>query len=122
VKIDQDSVPTTIEEAIDALMKAIEPEDREFILAHDATTSHFGFNMVMRNNWSVWDIETPLVQDFIKRFKLFGHGDDVYGIINCGFWAKVRGKDHLKAMEEEAAYYRQHWTLAGLNPETGKHA
>jgi uncharacterized protein DUF6794 len=121
VNIDQDSVPTTVDDAIEALMKALTPQDREFILNHDAVTSHFGFNMAMRNNWSVWDVQTPLVQDFIKRFKLFGHGDDVYGIINRGFWAKVRNQDPQQAMAEEAENYRQHWTRAGLNPETGKH-
>ena len=121
MNIDQDSVPTTVDDAIEALMKALTEKDREFILEHDASTSHFGFNMAMRNAWSVWDSQTPLVQDFIKRFKLFGHGDDVYGIINCGFWAKVRGNDPQKAMLEEAESYRRHWANTGLNPETGLH-
>jgi len=49
--------------------------------------------MKMRNDWSLWDLKTPLVKDIQTRFGLFGHGDDCSGLIHAGIWATVRGQN-----------------------------
>lgn len=112
-------IPLTVEGAVDILFDCLEEHDREYILStgHEEEV-HLDFGMHLRNKWSLWRQDTPVSLDFQQRFKLFGHGDDLSGMILSCLWAKVYGVP----IDEEAVAerYRKHWIKSGMNPETGK--
>jgi hypothetical protein len=118
--LNEDFVPATVDEAIKTLVESLNETDKEYIRNHDSSEVHFGFGMNMRNNWSMWEKDTPLSLDFQKRFKLFGHGDDLSGLIIQGVWSTVQGENVEEILNETAERFRQHWITFGLDPETGK--
>ena len=118
MKLNEDFVPSTIDEAINYLFENLSEEDKDFIKCNPNEGCHFTVGMNLRNNWSLWEENTPIKNDFKKRFNLFGHGDDMSGIILKGLFNKVKG--FPLNLEEEAEKYRQHWLKFGLDPETGK--
>ncbi len=120
MQLNEDFVPSTIDEAIDTIVKGLQPDEIDYIKKNTSSSVHFTIGMGLRNDWSLWEQDTPIQRDFKRRFRLFGHGDDLSGIILEGVWAKVRGKDIEKTLEETAERFRKHWIKTGLNPETGK--
>lgn len=85
--------PTTLEEAVEILLKATEPADEKFIKEDNdpAVSMHFGFGMFLRNHWGLWDETTPLVGHFLTEHEIT-HADDMSGIILDSFCAKIRNE------------------------------
>ncbi len=117
--LNQDIVPSTINMAVELLYAAMEPDDIEAIKKQGGF-DHFGFGVHLRNSWSIWDPETLLVQDFKTRFGLFGHGDDVSGMISDSLLAKVMGTDMAAIQAATAERIKKHWIESGIDPITGK--
>lgn len=120
MNLNPDRVPATIDEAVTMLHDGLNEQDREAVLKHPPESVHFTLGMYLRNNWSLWDKDTPMHRDFRERFKLFGHGDDISGMILKSVWAKVHGLDVAAVQATEAETYRRHWLAHGVNPETGE--
>jgi len=120
MKFNEDKVPATVDEAIEQLHTALTKEDKAQIGALDSSAVHMTLGMYLRNNWSLWDRSTRLSQDFQTRFKLYGHSDDLSGMILQGLWAAVREQNVAHVLEQAAESYRRHWLAHGLNPETGE--
>jgi len=118
--INEDFVPVTLNEAIDYLYSLLETKDIEYIKAENQSGVHFTMGMYLRNNWSLWEQDTPLSKDIRNRFKLFCHGDDVSGLILTGLWAKVNGLNIDEELNKEADKYKKHWPKYGIDPETGE--
>ena len=122
-EINQDKVPNTLDEAVQMLYDSLDYEDLVRIRGIKPESVHFTFGMTMRNTWSLWE-DTPLTRDIKQRFKIFGHGDDMSGIIMRALWLKVVGTPPwLKpehTLEAEVENYRVHWRKHGVDPETGK--
>jgi len=92
MKIDKDMVPKTVEEAVDNLVSSVSDDEKKFICESKDPYSevHFTAGMYVRNNWSLWEKETLLVQDAIKTYKI-AHADDISGLIFEWAFAKIRG-------------------------------
>ena len=120
MNLNPDKVPSTIAEAIDELYNGLSEEDRKQIMILGDNDVHFTLGSHIRNNWSLWETSTPLVQDFISRFRLFGHGDDVSSIILCGVFARVKGFNEENEIFKRLREIRLHWREYGMNSETGK--
>ena len=120
MKFDKSFIPKTIDEAIDCIVNSLHPEDIENIKKRESGDYHFSIGMFLRNNWNMWDNATPMSIDFQNRFKLFGHGDDLSGVILEGVWAKVNNKDVNEVLTNTANGFRLHWINEGLDPVTGK--
>lgn len=120
MQLNEDFVPSTIDEAIGAIVSGLQPDDIDYIKESKSGSVHFTTGMGLRNGWSLWEQDTPLQLDFKRRFRLFGHGDDMSGIILEGVWAKVRGENVNEVLEKTAERFRKHWIKTGLNPETGE--
>ena len=109
MKMNEDRVPSTLDEALDMLESAVDPKEIEFIKASDpedlAGQVHFQFGMYLRNNWSLWEKDTPLV----NWFKNIGitHADDMSSIINVSFCRRVR--DEELRLAEQVEIYQKHW-------------
>lgn len=120
LKSSMDKIPTTIPEAIKYLYSELPPESIEFAKNNDSASIHHTAGRALRNDWNLWNKESPLNKDFCERYGLFGHGDDISGIIYCGLWAKIRGEDMNEAIKKEVEVYKNHWTEMGLDPKTGE--
>lgn len=117
MKFNEDYVPSTLDEAIQCIYESLSEEDIALIKRADAGGLHFGLGMFLRNNFSLWEKDTPLGNDIKERFGLI-HGDDKSGLILAGLKAKVCGKDIQKELELEAKSYISHWKLHGIDPLT----
>jgi hypothetical protein len=122
MNFNEDKVPMTVDEAVKLIVDGLTDAEKASIAQHDPATLHFSLGMYLRNNWSMWERDTPLSQDFQQRFKLYGHGDDISGMILKSVWATVRGDDVAATQQKEAEFYREHWQAQGLDPATGKPA
>lgn len=138
VKLDPDFVPSTMEEAADTLVGALEPEELKEILAdyekwkgeYNPTIvtvqnglerriapyycafrrcGHF-FGMGMRNTWSFWS-DTPIRRECIERWKI-AHGDDLWGLLSAWATAKILGEPFDP--EKHCERYHEHWKASGL--------
>lgn len=113
-------VPKTVDEAINSIVDGLDPTELEYIKNNGQAYQHFTTGMAMRNEWGLWKETSPIKLDFQKRFNLFGHGDDISGIILDGVWAKVRGDNVERTLLKAAERFRFHWRKSKVDPETGK--
>jgi len=120
MKINQDSVPSTLNEAINSIVDTLDQKDKDFIKQNEPSSVHFTIGMYLRNNWDLWEKDSPLVLDVKQRFGLWGHGDDVSGLILEGVWAKVNGIDVDKILVQRSLQCKHHWEKAGVNWKTGE--
>jgi hypothetical protein len=110
MEIDQDRIPSNLDEALDMLEASLTPEDIKVIkeTPPEELTSriHFFGGMAMRNDWSLWDKDTP----FTKWFQSIGisHADDMSGIINTSLFRRVRGEEIRVA--DQVKYSQDYWT------------
>jgi len=118
MKISQ-TQPKTIEEAIEMLYNGMTADEIERAKNYSPANYHHSLGTQLRNNWNFWG-ESELKQDFINRFELFGHGDDLSGVILDGLFAKCQGRDVGAAIKKTIDSYKRHWLKSGLNPKTGE--
>ena len=116
----KDKIPNTILEAIQLLYNGLTASEKEFILGNDAARVHHFTGMAIRNEWGLWNKNSPIVKELQTEYGLFGHGDDCSGLILAGLWAHVRGQDVEKTLAAEADRYYAHWKREGLDPKTGE--
>jgi hypothetical protein len=120
MKLDQDFVPATVDEAIKAIVESLDFDDLDYIKKNDPSSLHHFGGMGMRNSWSFWEKDTPIHFDFRKRFNLWGIADDISGIIFEGVWATVLGQNVEEVLQAKAEEYRAHWIKYDIDPETGE--
>lgn len=122
-KLFPDEKPETIDRAIELIESVIGPDEKAWAirtpLEKAMASTHHGFGMEMRNTWGLWE-EGPMRKYVQTRFNLFGHGDDISGLIMAGLWAKLRGEDVDHALSEEADRMRAHWESISKDPATGE--
>lgn len=114
---DADKVPSNLDQAVEMMLAAIPEEDRERLKSVDPVEFHHSSGRWFRNNWSLWDKETVLVQWFIRELKI-GHADDISGTLMSAVWAKLRGEP-FDAVEHVKKYHA-HWAAYGVDPITGQ--
>ena len=101
-----DTAPSTIEEAVDMLVEALSSEDKEMIINDVNFDYHFSSGRKIRNNWRLWDKNSPIKLDAIKTYKI-AHGDDLSGLIFEWAFNKVKNKtfDPIKYCN----IFHEHW-------------
>ncbi len=122
---DPDVIPTTIAAAVDVLVAAMTDEELSEI-SRGATTAmaHHGLGRWLRNNWSLWDLTTPLNRDAVKTYGL-AHGDDLSSLILNWAWAKIEQGGSVFEPQAHAEELKEYWknrdtdalTVAGWNQE-----
>lgn len=60
MNIDLDSVPSTVESAVDAVISSLTDEEKQYIHNQPSESIHFSAGMHIRNSWSLWEQDTPL--------------------------------------------------------------
>lgn len=115
MKPNLDKVPTTFIQALGMLLDALTDEDRAYLKSKGADGSHFGVGMWLRNNWSLWEPQSPLPAYFREKFGL-GHADDMSGLLMECVARTVRGEP--LRLKEQIEHYRKHWLGMGVDPKT----
>ena len=105
-----DFVPATIEEAVDHIVQTLNPVESRFIMSQSSESAHFGGGRIMRNNWSLWEKETPIKRDAVENYGI-AMADDISGLILAWVWAKVRGESFDP--KEHCKRYHEHWPKYG---------
>lgn len=117
-------IPKTIEQAINSIYIGLSPSEIEELKRVDPKSLHHSMGRYYRNNWNLWH-DSPLKTNFIERFGLFGHGDDISGVILAGLGETLTAGNAYadsvkKVIDIEIERYKRHWERNGIDPKTGK--
>jgi hypothetical protein len=89
VKPQEDLIPATLDEAVDTLIRQMEPEQREDFrrIPRERLVgeTHRSIGMGIRNGWQLWDKNSGLMRQFPGK-----EADDVSSIIIETAWEKVQ--------------------------------
>ncbi len=80
MKLNQDIVPSNLEEALKLLKEALTKNEVKEIKPLDSSELHFTLGMYLRNQWSLWESKSIIVKWFKKTYGV-NHADDISGII-----------------------------------------
>lgn len=117
MKTKKDLSPKTLDEAINRIVDNLSKEEIKVIKKQSSALFHFTSGMNIRNNWSLWEKDTPIKKDIAARFGL-SHADDCSGLIFAGVWAKIRELNSEKKLAKTAKEYKDHWIRNGVDPLT----
>jgi hypothetical protein len=108
MRINPDTVPINLEDAIKTLKEGLTPQDLVEIKKpdFDGARVHFTVGLMLRNEWSLWETDTILVKWFKENYGI-EHADDLSGLIlDC----LVRDIQGLPRRDKELAKkYIDHW-------------
>ena len=99
------TTPTTLEEAIDWLTTHTSAGERAEFLSHKDCRYHFSTGMQLRNDWKLWQPDSPLSKFFAAN-GIF-HADDMSSCIFKAFRARLQNTPFDLAAE--AAHYKTYW-------------
>jgi len=111
--ISLDKVPSNLEQALE-ILEGMDKKDKDYIAKKGSPSVHHGFGTWIRNNWSLWEKDTPIVIWFNKQG--IRHADDMSGIILEAFERKLKNEPF--DLQAKIKYYRDYWVKAGLDPDT----
>jgi hypothetical protein len=109
MKINEDFVPATIEEAVDHIVASLDEKDREYLKENGPYGLHHGVGTHMRNSWSFWE-DTPLRRDAAKRYKI-AMADDLSGLM--WEWVVARVRNESFDPRKVCAQFEKHWQDQG---------
>lgn len=113
MNLNLDIVPTNLDSAVNLIIEALTPEEKQVFL--NPVGLHHGFGTWLRNIWSLWDKETLLVQWFVENLGII-HADDISATILTSVSFKVRQEEFN--VNKHVEIYKNHWRRYGLNPAT----
>ena len=110
--LNQDKVPVDLEDALKTIKEGLDVNDIAEMKRPKFVPSqlHFTVGMFLRNEWSLWDKDTILVQWF-KRTYGVDHADDISGIILDCLYRDIMGKPRQD--KEVAQKCLDHWKELG---------
>lgn len=89
-------IPINLEECLNILKSQLIEEDIKVLkdttsLKSFTASTHFGYGMFLRNNWSLWDKKSVLVKWFKKELGI-DHADDISNLILTALYKDIRGE------------------------------
>lgn len=82
-------IPSTFDEAVEALLRLLPLEQRKMLAEipreEVVGRTHFSLGAAIRNDWHLWDKDSPLMRQFPGM-----EPDDVSGLIVGGVWEKLQ--------------------------------
>lgn len=113
---DEDSVPSTVEQA--AKIMAVEFDKARVVAAEENKEVvenpfllHHTLGRFLRNNWSLWEPDTPIKRDAVTKYKI-AHADDISGLILDWAMAIAKGEEFDPLVK--CQQFEQHWAKFGL--------
>lgn len=113
MRLDPDKVPSTVEAAVQGVVDALDENEKTVIRSFadlSSATCHHGTGRFVRNNWSLWEPDSPLKRDAVEKYGI-AHADDISGLIFEWAFARVRGEEF-----DPVAYcerFHEHWRRYG---------
>ena len=103
-----DKVPLSASEALQMFLEALTDEEKKALKEIEEdhiALFHHTWGQEIRNDWSMWEKDTPLV----NSFKVMGisHPDDMSGIILRSAHRKLNNKP-IK-LSEQVKKYQEYW-------------
>ena len=111
-----DKVPMNLDEAVESIKSEMPPDFIEFVKKSNSSGVHFGLGMQIRNDWSLWDLENPLVKWFDKEYGIT-HADDISGLILDCVWQDIKGLPRRD--REQADKTKKYWDVLRKAEEEG---
>jgi hypothetical protein len=109
--IPQDSVPSTLERAVEIIAASLDGQERTAIRElDDDGMLQFGYGRFIRNSWSLWETDSPLKREAVASYRI-AHADDISQLILAWVFAKVRDQQF-----DPVAYcqrFHDHWEKFG---------
>lgn len=129
--MDNEILPTTLEEAIDILKVFFTPhiEDIKTLTENEFIGStHFSAGMFVRNSWCLWwsknhnyaewPKEQPLLNAWFESIDIV-HADDMSAILLTCLYRNLVDEDYK--IKEQVDYYKEHWRQQGYSNGIPKH-
>lgn len=117
MKLNEDMLPSNLDEAVLLLVAALEPDEMEEAMRSAMNKfdgEHHFLGRALRNKWNFWE-DSPIVRWFIATHRIC-HADDISGIVLEAFAAKLNGEPYDPAPTVEK--YHKHWReTANMTPE-----
>lgn len=118
------SIPTTLDEAFDALDKMLGDEDREYLQKNPEKAPihlHHTLGRHLRNTWGFWT-ESPL-KTLLRTEHGIRHPDDMSGFIldqyaRCRYptrYDRIRGKTEIMTMIDDKSWPEETWDRLSLS-------
>ena len=114
--LNMDRVPMNLEEAVNLIKSEMPSDFVEFVKKSSPSGVHFGLGMQIRNDWSLWDLENPLVKWFDKEYGIT-HADDISGLILDCVWQDIKGLPRRD--REQADKTKKYWEVLREAEEKG---
>ncbi len=109
MKLNQDEVPPTIKEAVNTIVSSLSPQDKAYLRGAEPSL-HFSLGMTLRNNWSLWEPDTPMKRDAAMNYGII-HPDDISSLILSWVTAEVKGE--LFDPKQYCNIFHIHWRKYG---------
>lgn len=121
MKLNPDIVPGSFEDAVSEVRKALDEKDKKQIIncgsvREAAIAGHHSVGRHLRNAWSLWDADSPLLRD-LKSKGLF-HADDMSTAIVMAAVSPFFNETF--DMDRFVAETRSYWMSHGIDPDTGQ--
>lgn len=108
MNLNQDIVPSNLEEAIDILKQSLNPVETSTVKQMTRAGLHMSVGQHIRNAWSLWDKNTILTRWFYKNYGV-DHADDISAII---IESMVSDLNNIPRRDKELAQeFIEHWGL-----------
>lgn len=109
-------IPKNIEQALEQLENLVSAEDKKHFMKieeDDMCGLHHSGGMFIRNNWGLWDEESPLHKWFKETHGIW-HADDMSGIILTSYWRRLHEIDI--DVKGQTKFYLDYWKEQDKNP------
>lgn len=103
-----DSVPLTINSSIEMFISSLDNDEKKTLIdagEDNIALFHHHWGRDIRNLWSMWEKNTPLVNDF-KKIGIT-HPDDMSAIIMVSAIRKINNKP--VKLKEQAESFKKYW-------------
>lgn len=101
------SGPNNLEECFEALNNLLSFEDQTWFIQTDSPLKlHHTLGQWIRNNWGLWQEDSPLHQWFKTTYGLW-HADDMSGLILESFWHHLRNEP--LDIDAQVQKYKEYW-------------
>ena len=109
-------IPKNIVAALTILDQIVDESDKKHFMEieeDDMSGLHHTGGRFIRNNWGLWDEESPLHKWFKETHGIW-HADDMSGIILTSYWRRLHDIDI--DVESQAKFYLDYWKEQDNNP------
>jgi len=118
MRINEDFVPSTIRQAVYHIVESLSIEEKANIQdnsndSYPSYVAHHTVGRYIRNNWSLWEDDSPLKRDAVKTYGI-AHADDISGLMIEWVFTIVRDQDDFDPVGH-CELYHDHWKRAGTN-------